>query len=85
MSSIYKYLLRQEAHAGHALCHFQSSTLVYGKQELKLVMRQAFIAEYDGGVRIIVHTANLLLGDCTYKTQGAWVQDFPVKARTTSP
>ena len=49
------------------------------------MLRQAFIAEYDGGVRVVVHTANLLLGDCTYKTQGAWVQDFPAKARTTSP
>jgi len=43
--------------------------------------RQAFLAEYPAGLRVIVHTANLLFGDCCCKTQGAWVQDFPPKAR----
>jgi tyrosyl-DNA phosphodiesterase 1 len=32
---------------------------------------------YDRGVRVIVHTANLIFIDCNDKTQGIWYQDFP--------
>lgn len=39
-----------------------------------------FVLGYaDGGVRVIVHTANLLYNDCFSKTQGLWWQDFPPK------
>ena len=41
---------------------------------------KAFVLGYpDGGVRVLVHTANLLFGDCNSKTQGLWWQDFPPK------
>ena len=43
---------------------------------------QAFIIEYDSGVRVIVHTANLIRIDFDNKTQGMWWQDFPRKVRT---
>lgn len=43
-------------------------------------VRQAFIAEYARGLRVIVHTANHVAGD-SHKVQGAWVQDFPRKER----
>lgn len=36
----------------------------------------------DGTLRVIIHTSNLLEGDVSLKTQGAYVQDFPLK--TTS-
>ena len=29
----------------------------------------------------MVHTANLLAGDCEMKTQGAYVQDFPLRTQ----
>ncbi|KAL7554454.1 hypothetical protein ACHAWF_017905 [Thalassiosira exigua] len=32
--------------------------------------------------RVVVHTANLLLGDIEYKTQGAYCQDFPLKQKS---
>jgi hypothetical protein len=36
---------------------------------------KAFVLAYaDGGVRILVHTANLLFGDCNSQTQGLWWQ-----------
>lgn len=41
--------------------------------------------ECAGGVRVVIHTANLLFGDCTHKTQGAWVQDFPPKVASPFP
>ena len=43
---------------------------------------QAFVIEYERGVRVIVHTANLIRIDFDNKTQGVWWQDFPRKVRT---
>lgn len=34
---------------------------------------------YPRGVRIIVHTANLIFVDWNNKSQGLWMQDFPWK------
>lgn len=34
---------------------------------------------YNKGIRIIIHTANLIYADCNSKTQGIWWQDFPPK------
>lgn len=34
---------------------------------------------YSRGVRIIVHTANLIHVDWNNKSQGLWMQDFPLK------
>lgn len=44
---------------------------------------KAFFLEYATGVRIIIHTANLVHGDCTYKSQAVWFQDFPWKVPET--
>ena len=41
-----------------------------------------FLVHYGTGVRVIVHTANLIYGDCNNKTQGIWWQDFPPKVFT---
>lgn len=40
---------------------------------------KAFILAYATGLRVIIHTANLIHGDCTYKSQAVWFQDFPLK------
>lgn len=40
---------------------------------------KAFLLEYEGGMRLIVHTANLIYPDNNNKTQGLWFQDFPPK------
>lgn len=34
---------------------------------------------YPRGVRIIIHTANLIYVDWNNKSQGLWMQDFPWK------
>lgn len=34
---------------------------------------------YPTGVRVIVHTANLISVDWNNKSQGLWMQDFPWK------
>lgn len=36
-------------------------------------------------MRIIIHTANSVAGNCIPRTQRVWAQDFPLKARLTSP
>ena len=40
---------------------------------------KAFMIEYEAGMRVVVHTANLIYVDCNNKTQGLWFQDFPRK------
>lgn len=40
---------------------------------------KAFMIEYETGVRVVVHTANLIYVDCNNKSQGLWFQDFPRK------
>ena len=46
----------------------------YGTHHTKL-----FILFYKAGIRVIVHTANLISCDIFNKAQGAWHQDFPLK------
>ena len=41
---------------------------------------KAFMIEYGSGIRVVVHTANLIYVDCNNKSQGLWYQDFPPKA-----
>lgn len=36
---------------------------------------------YPRGVRVIVHTANLIYVDWNNKSQGLWMQDFPWKVQ----
>jgi len=38
-----------------------------------------FIIQHASHMRVCVHTANLIESDWKYKTQGAYVQDFPLK------
>ena len=40
-----------------------------------------FILQYDRGLRVVIHTANLIYIDCNNKTQGAYVQvEFVVES-----
>ncbi|KDD71736.1 tyrosyl-DNA phosphodiesterase, partial [Helicosporidium sp. ATCC 50920] len=39
-----------------------------------------FLVQYDKGLRVIIHTANLIYADCNNKTQSVFVQDFPRKS-----
>ncbi|WCJ20295.1 Tyrosyl-DNA phosphodiesterase 1 [Euphorbia peplus] len=43
---------------------------------------KAMFLVYPRGVRIIVHTANLIYVDWNNKSQGLWMQDFPWKDET---
>ena len=36
-----------------------------------------FLLFYSHGVRVVIHTANLVFSDCNNKTQGIFFQDFP--------
>lgn len=45
---------------------------------------KAMLLVYPQGVRIIVHTANLIYVDWNNKSQGLWMQDFPWKDPNTS-
>ena len=45
---------------------------------------KAFMIEYERGVRVVVHTANLIYVDCNNKSQGLWYQDFPHKVCSAS-
>ncbi|XP_052182395.1 tyrosyl-DNA phosphodiesterase 1 isoform X2 [Diospyros lotus] len=45
---------------------------------------KAMILVYPRGVRIIVHTANLIYVDWNNKSQGLWMQDFPWKDQNSS-
>ncbi|KAH9325792.1 hypothetical protein KI387_005970, partial [Taxus chinensis] len=58
--------------------------LSYGTHHSK-----AMLLVYSRGVRVVVHTANLIYVDWNNKTQGLWMQDFPLKdqkvPRKTSP
>ncbi|KAK4754397.1 hypothetical protein SAY87_002501 [Trapa incisa] len=40
---------------------------------------KALILIYPSGIRVIVHTANLIYVDWNNKSQGLWMQDFPWK------
>ncbi|KAL3157421.1 hypothetical protein ABBQ32_011893 [Trebouxia sp. C0010 RCD-2024] len=44
---------------------------------------KAFVVEYEAGLRVVVHTANLIYVDCNNKTQGLWFQDFPRKSQAS--
>uniref|UniRef100_A0A1D1XM86 Tyrosyl-DNA phosphodiesterase 1 n=1 Tax=Anthurium amnicola TaxID=1678845 RepID=A0A1D1XM86_9ARAE len=44
---------------------------------------KAMFLVYPQGLRVIVHTANLIYVDWNNKTQGLWMQDFPMKNETS--
>lgn len=43
---------------------------------------KAMLLVYSTGVRVVVHTANLIYVDWNNKTQGLWMQDFPWKDKS---
>ncbi|CAL9121280.1 unnamed protein product [Musa textilis] len=48
--------------------------IAYGTHHSKFML-----LVYHNGVRVVVHTANLIYVDWNNKTQGLWMQDFPSK------
>ncbi|KAG6554736.1 hypothetical protein Mapa_003755 [Marchantia paleacea] len=44
---------------------------------------KAMLLVYGTGLRVVVHTANLIHGDWNNKSQGLWMQDFPRKNSLT--
>ncbi|CAI9259257.1 unnamed protein product [Lactuca saligna] len=54
--------------------HKPSLPIAWGTHHSK-----AMFLVYPEGVRIIVHTANLIYVDWNNKSQGLWMQDFPLK------
>ena len=62
------------AGVANIVLHAPPLPIPYGTHHSK-----AFVVEYKQGLRVIVHTANLVYSDNNYKTQGLWVQDFPKK------
>lgn len=48
--------------------------LQYGTHHSKL-----FVLVFDKGVRVVVHTSNLIYSDVRDMAQGLWTQDFPLK------
>lgn len=66
----------QQVAAGRPwVIHQARSPDLYGVHHSK-----AFLVCFDRGLRVIVHTANLIYQDCNCKTQGLWYQDFPRSA-----
>ncbi|OMO64913.1 hypothetical protein COLO4_31726 [Corchorus olitorius] len=45
---------------------------------------KAMLLVYPQGVRVVVHTANLIYVDWNNKSQGLWMQDFPWKDQNNS-
>ncbi|KMZ72271.1 putative Tyrosyl-DNA phosphodiesterase [Zostera marina] len=58
------------------ILHKPQLPISYGTHHSK-----AMILVYPKGVRIIVHTANLIHSEWNNKSQGLWMQDFPWKSR----
>ncbi|XP_049395468.1 tyrosyl-DNA phosphodiesterase 1 [Solanum stenotomum] len=56
------------------ILHKPSLPIAYGTHHSK-----AMLLVYPTGVRVIVHTANLISIDWNNKSQGLWMQDFPWK------
>ncbi|CAH9081531.1 unnamed protein product [Cuscuta epithymum] len=56
------------------ILHKPALPISYGTHHSK-----AMILVYPKGVRVVVHTANLIYVDWNNKSQGLWMQDFPWK------
>ncbi|XP_039119814.1 tyrosyl-DNA phosphodiesterase 1 isoform X2 [Dioscorea cayenensis subsp. rotundata] len=56
------------------ILHKPSLPISYGTHHSK-----AMLLIYPKGLRVVVHTANLIFVDWNNKTQGLWMQDFPWK------
>lgn len=64
----------QEAGLHNVVVHAPPLPVQFGTYHSK-----AFVIEYATGLRVVVHTANLIYVDCNNKSQGLWYQDFPRK------
>ncbi|MEW5312335.1 MAG: hypothetical protein WDW38_003976 [Sanguina aurantia] len=62
------------AGAGDVTVHTPPLPITFGTHHSK-----AFILSHAGGLRVIIHTANLIHNDNTTKSQSLWHQDFPPK------
>ena len=73
-----------EQHGLHQMVlHRAPLPIPYGTHHSK-----ACLIKFATGMRVVIHTANLIYVDCGNKTQGAWIQDFPKKrvhSKSTSP
>ncbi|MQM11219.1 hypothetical protein Taro_044118 [Colocasia esculenta] len=61
------------------ILHKPSLPISYGTHHSK-----AMLLVYPQGLRVVVHTANLIYVDWNNKTQGLWMQDFPLKDESSS-
>ncbi|GKV41727.1 hypothetical protein SLEP1_g49225 [Rubroshorea leprosula] len=66
--------LMKRSKPSHWILHIPPLPILFGTHHSK-----AMILVYPRGVRIIVHTANLIYVDWNNKSQGLWMQDFPWK------
>lgn len=71
---IYLYLILQRNKPANWIFHKPALPISYGTHHSK-----AMLLVYSTGVRVVVHTANLIYVDWNNKTQGLWMQDFPWK------
>lgn len=61
------------------ILHKPSLPISYGTHHSK-----AMLLVYRSGIRVVVHTANLIYVDWNNKSQGLWMQDFPWKESVNS-
>lgn len=69
----------QQDGAAERVRFMRPTTPPYGTVHTKM-----FILFYASGCRVCVHTANMVKDDWDYKTQGAYLRDFPVKSAGSS-
>uniref|UniRef100_A0A7S0GYA7 PNK FHA domain-containing protein n=1 Tax=Amorphochlora amoebiformis TaxID=1561963 RepID=A0A7S0GYA7_9EUKA len=65
--------------SSHLMLPEQTHGIRYGVFHTK-----SFIIGFPGEVRIVVHSANLIPQDFNTKSQGTWMQDFPLKTLESS-
>ncbi|XP_065879228.1 tyrosyl-DNA phosphodiesterase 1 [Euphorbia lathyris] len=70
----------QRSKPAHWILHKPPLPISFGTHHSK-----AMLLVYPRGVRIIVHTANLIHVDWNNKSQGLWMQDFPWKDEKNQP
>lgn len=76
--SVSVFLLLLRVHASslpQVTVHAPPLPIPYGTHHSKF-----FLLKYATGVRVVIHSANLIFADCNNKTQALFYQDFPLKA-----
>eukprot|EP01083_Nonionella_stella_P060969 158984_1 len=74
-----KLLQTQTAQFDSMHVHSPHLPIPYGTHHTKM-----FLIYYASGLRVVVCTLNVLERDWLNKTQGIWVQDFPLKTQSSS-